>query len=64
MDDFLHAPLIPIDGACPVDALIAAQCIEQRRREAQIGPAVFADSPVQWMVERLPAPRARRLEER
>jgi len=61
LDDFLHAPFISIDRARPVHTLIDAQAIEQRRRKAQIGPAVFADRAVQRMRERFSAARAGRL---
>jgi len=61
MDDFLHPPFISIDRARPVHAVIGAQSIEQRRRQAQIGPAVFADRTTQRMKERLAAARTGRL---
>jgi hypothetical protein len=64
VDDFLHPPFISIDRARPVHALIGAEPIEQRRRQAQIRPAVFADCAVQRMKEWPLARRARRLKER
>ena len=62
MDDFFHASVIAIDGARPVDALVGTQPIEERRREMELGPAVFAHRAIQRMRERLSARRAWRLE--
>jgi len=64
MDDFLHAPVIAIDRARPVHALIGTQAIKQRRCKTQISPAVFADRAVERMKEWFLASRARRLEQR
>jgi hypothetical protein len=63
MDDFLHASFITIDRARPVDPLITAQAIDERRGETELSPAVFADRAIQRMRERLSARRARRLKE-
>jgi hypothetical protein len=44
--------------------LIGAQPIDERRRQAQIRPAAFADRAVQRMKKWFLARRARRLKER
>jgi hypothetical protein len=43
--------------------VVGTQPIEQRRREMELRPAVFAHRAIQRMRERLSARRARRLEE-
>lgn len=64
VDDFLHAPVVVIDGAGPRHGVIGREMFVKGSGKPQACPAVFADRAIERMEQPLPASGTRRLENR